>query len=193
MNKTLRTKSSNNRIISFMVILGLFVLSMSGCQQVNDMVNGNQATNSNAAANTNAATNANSNANSNVTANSNANANTSVVPSNSAANTNNQASNTATAAKEEVPLTPEVMAFKNTLVGTWENERKDKTTFSKDKVGFQDRTPELPYKVVNEKTVEIYSIDGSSVLNNATITFEDNGNTLIWLEKGKTFRCKRVK
>lgn len=43
---------------------------MSGCQQVNDMVNGNKATNTNTAANNNTAANANanSNANGNITA-----------------------------------------------------------------------------------------------------------------------------
>ncbi len=33
MNKTLRTKSSNNRIVSLLMILGLFALFMSGCGQ----------------------------------------------------------------------------------------------------------------------------------------------------------------
>jgi hypothetical protein len=97
MKNTLRTKSSNIQIISFVMIIGLFVFSMSGCQQVNDLVNGNKATNSNTATNSNA------------TANSNTNANTSVSQSNSAANANNQASNTAantaTVTKEGVPLT----------------------------------------------------------------------------------------
>ncbi len=53
------------------------VLSMSGCQQVNDMVSSNTTTNSNATANNtvaNSNTTANSNANVGLTANSNANA-----------------------------------------------------------------------------------------------------------------------
>lgn len=37
MEKTLRTKSSNNQIIKFTVIVGLFTLLLSGCQQATDM------------------------------------------------------------------------------------------------------------------------------------------------------------
>lgn len=113
MNKTLRTKSSNLNIIKFVMIIGLFVFSMSGCQQINDAVNGNKATNTNTATNSNLTANSNAstnaNANSNVTANSNANANASASPTTSA--TNSQASNTAaniaTVTKEGVPLTQE--------------------------------------------------------------------------------------
>lgn len=41
MSKTLRIKSPNINIIGFMVIIGLFVLSMSGCQQVMEQAKSN--------------------------------------------------------------------------------------------------------------------------------------------------------
>lgn len=59
MSKTLRTKSSNNRIVILLMILGLSILLMSGCQQASTPSNSNTATNSNATANTNANSNAN--------------------------------------------------------------------------------------------------------------------------------------
>lgn len=181
-------KSSNNRIISFMVIIGLFILSMSGCQQVNDVVNSNKATNTNTTTNSNAAanTNANSNANSNVTANSNANANTSVVPSNSAANTNSQASNTAanTAPKEQVPLTQEAKAFAFSLIGKWKIKNNPvEVTFVEDgkyevKEGNQFRD-KGSYRVLDEKTVEINSVQLNRKWN-ATMKIMNDGNTLDW-------------
>jgi hypothetical protein len=186
MKKTLRTKSSNINIISFMVILGLFVLSMSGCQQINDMVNSNKATNSNTTANTNA----NSNSNSNVTANSNAN--TSVVPSNSAANTNNQASNSATATKEEVPLTEEAKVFKNNLVGSWTNG-KETLIFDENKLKVKERASDIhSYQVVNENTVELKR-DSDGYPWKATMKIEDDGNTLLWQRESTHIKYTRVK
>lgn len=196
-SKTLRTKSSNNRIIGFVMILGLFVLSMSGCQQVNDVVNSNKATNSNATANTNA----NSNANSNVTANSDANANTSsVVPSNSAANVNNQtsntAANTATAPKEEVSLTEEAKAFAFSLTGKWKMANQaTEVTFAEDgkyevKYGNQFRD-KGSYRVLNETTVEINSVQLNKKWN-ATMKIMNNGKTLDWQQPGEKFVLTRV-
>ncbi len=148
---------------------------MPGCQQVNDMVNGNKATNSNTSANTNA----NSNANSNVTANSNANANTLVVPSNSAANANSQASNTATAPKEEVPLTPEAKVFKNDLVGEWAmTDDRQRFKFTENKLVTKDGTIHT-YRVVDEKTLEL-TRDEDNYPWKTTMTIKDDGNTLIW-------------
>jgi cytoskeletal protein RodZ len=193
MKKTLRTKSSNIQIISFMVILGLFVFSMSGCQQVNDMVNGNKATNSNTTANANA----NSNANSNMTANSNANANTSASPTNSAANANTQASNTAaniaTTTKDGVPLTAEEKVFANNLIGAWSDD-KEKVVFSKDEVKFYNlngTTPNLTWKytIVDEKNVEITDEGGQK--STAMMTFEENNTKLHWVDKMGDFRYKR--
>lgn len=51
MNKTLRTKSSNNRIISFAVILGLFIISLSGCQQGGEPAKSNTTAASNTTTN----------------------------------------------------------------------------------------------------------------------------------------------
>ncbi len=194
----MRTKSSNNRIINFMVILGLFVFSMSGCQQVNDIVNSNKAANSNTTANSNA--NTTSNANSNVAANSNANANTSVVPSNSAANTNNQASNTAantaTDNKAEVPLTPEAKAFAFSLIGEWDFGGDRKVTFAKDTYEVKQGNRMLDkgsYRVLNENTVEINSVQQKNKWN-ATMKVEDGGNKLDWQQRGtEHYTLTRVK
>jgi Enhancer of polycomb-like len=89
-----------------MMIMTLGVLMMSGCQQVNDLVNKpantNTATNSNALANANA----NSKANSNTTANSNANA-------------NNQTSNTSA----------ETNSLNNPILGTWKVSNQEGNYF----------------------------------------------------------------
>lgn len=100
MNKTLRTKSSNINIISFVMVFGVLVFLTMGCQQINDAVNSNTATNTNTTANTNATANANTNANTNassdVTANSNANANIS--------DSNKSADNALKTAKPELEM-----------------------------------------------------------------------------------------
>ncbi len=196
MKKTLRTKSSNINIIGFAVIIGLFVFSLSGCPQVNNMVNGNTATNGNTAANNNAT--ANTNAGSNTTANSNANANTSALPTDSPANTNKQASNTAAntaaATKEEVPLTEEAKVFKNDLVGKW-TDGNETVTITENKI----ETTVAPgkthtYRVVNEKTVEATQ-DSNGTPWKATMKIENNGNTLLWYNESqrKDFKYTRVK
>jgi hypothetical protein len=184
MNKTLRTKSSNNRIVILLMIIGLFVFSMSGCQQVNDLVNGNKATNSNTATNSNA------------TANSNTNANTSVSQSNSAANANNQASNTAantaTVTKEGVPLTTEEKVFANNLIGNWSSDN-EKVVFSKDEIKFFDKSGNpgftWKYTIVDEKSVEI--TDENDQKSTATMAFEDNNTTLNWRDREGDFKYKR--
>ncbi len=193
MNKTLRTKSSNNRIVILLTVLGLSVILMSGCQQVNNMVNGNTTT-----ANGNTATTGNTTANTNssTTANSNANANTSASPTNSAANANNQASNTAantaTVTKEGVPLTAEEKVFANNLVGTWSDD-KEKVVFSKDEIKFFSKSgaPTLSWKytIVDEKSVEITDENGQK--STATMAFEDNNTTLKWKDKVGEFTYKR--
>lgn len=194
MKKTLSTKSSNNRIVGLLTILGLSVILMSGCPQVNNLVNGNTTANTNS----NTTANTNSNANSNVTANSNANANTSVGPSNSAANSNNQASNTAantaTATKEEVPLTEEVKEFKINLVGEWKTTdgaqvwRFDENKLESKYANAKNFENPLSYQVVDEKTIEFGRGE------KATITFENNGNDLLWVNQGdrRSFKLKRV-
>lgn len=201
MNKTLRTRSSNINIISFMMMIGLFVFSMSGCQQINDAVNGNKTantnttTNSNTMANTNA--NANTTANSNATANSNTNANTSAEPSNSAANANTQASNTAaniaTVTKEGVPLTAEEKVFANSLIGTWSDDN-ERVVFSKDEIKFYSKSSNRlgmswKYTIVDEKNVEITDERGQK--STATMTFEANNATLKWKDKVGDFTYKR--
>lgn len=193
MNKTLRTKSSNINIINFVMVLGVLIFLTMGCQQVNDLVNGNTATNSNTTANTNA----NSNANSNMTANSNANANTSASPTNSAANANNQASNTAantaTVTKEGVPLTAEEKVFANNLIGAWSSDN-EKVVFSKDEIKFSDLQGGNPYltwkyTIVDEKSVEITDERGQK--STATMAFEENNAKLRWKDKMGDFTYKR--
>lgn len=194
MTKTFRTKSPNNRIISFMVIIGLFVFSMSGCQQVNDMVNGNTATNSNTSANANA----NSNANSNAAANSNTNANTSVSQSNFAANANNQASNTAaniaTITKEGVPLTAEEKVFAFSLIGDWAFDGgARKVTFTEDKFEVKNGGNVIDkgsYRVLDEKTLEINSVQHNKKWN-ATMKIMDDGNKLDWQQSSSGGRIEK--
>ncbi len=181
MKKTLTTKNSNNRIVKLLMIMALGVLMMSGCSQVNDMVNGNKATNSNTATNSNAS--ANTNANSNSAANSNANANTSVSQSNSATNTNNQANNTDTATKEEVPLTEKAKAFAFSLIGDWAfGGGARKVTFTEDKFEVKNGDNVIDkgsYRVLDEKTVEINSVQNNRKWN-ATMKIMDDGNKLDW-------------
>lgn len=196
MKKTLRTKSSNNRIVFLLMILSLTAIFMSGCGQPLP----NTATNTTATANinANANTNDNSNVNSNVTANNNANVNTSVVPSNSAANTDNQASNTATATKEEVPLTEEAKAFAFSLVGEWsfDNPAGQKIMFTGDKYEVKRGDQFIDkgsYRVLNENTVEINSVQLNKKWN-ATMKVEDGGNRLDWRQlAGEHFTLTRVK
>lgn len=178
-----------------MMILGLFIISLSGCQQVNDAINSNKATNTNTASNSNTTANTNAttntNTNSNVTANSNANANTSASPTNSAANTNTQASNTATAKKEEVPLTEEAKVFKNNLEGKW-TDNKLTVTFTEDKYEVSGNfTDNGSYRVLDEKTVEINSVKANRKWN-ATMKIE-NGDTLDWKDPSASFKFTRVK
>ena len=202
----MKIKKINQNIINSLLIIGLLVLVGGGCQQINDAVNGNKPANSNTATNTNsttnsnasANTNANSNANSNTTANSNANANTSALPTNSAANANTQASNTATntatAPKEEVPLTEEAKVFKNNLVGKWTNE-SETLTVTENKI----ETSVAPgkthtYRVVNENTIDAKQ-DWNGTPWKATMKIEDNGNTLLWYNETqrKNTKFTRVK
>lgn len=62
MSEPLRAKSSNNRIVIFLMILGLFVFLISGCSQSNNPANGNSAAN-NSAVNSNANNSTPTNAN----------------------------------------------------------------------------------------------------------------------------------
>ncbi|MBK7704904.1 MAG: hypothetical protein IPJ30_03800 [Acidobacteria bacterium] len=186
--------SSNNRIAGLLMILGLFVILMPGCQQINDAVN--KPANSNSTANSNASTNAN--ANSNVTASSNASANSSALPTEPAANTNNQASNsaanTATATKEQVPLTEEAKVFKNDLVGKW-TDGNETLTFTENKIeSSQTRGKTHTYRVVDEKTIEATQ-DWNGTPWKATMKIEDNGNSLLWYNETqkKNFKYTRVK
>ncbi|MEQ1644507.1 MAG: hypothetical protein ABL959_13750, partial [Pyrinomonadaceae bacterium] len=192
MKDTKHVKSPVSGSVVLIATLGLLVVLMGGCQQVNDAINSNKATNSNATTNTNA----NSNANSNMTTTSNANANTSVLPTDSAANTNSQASNTAaniaTAPKEEVPLTQEAKVFKNDLVGKW-TDGHETVTITEDKI----ETSVAPgkthtYRVVNENTIDAKQ-DSNGTPWKATMKIEDNGNTLLWYNENqrKDFKYTR--
>lgn len=60
MQETLRTKSSNNRIVISLMILGLCVFLLSGCQRGNYPANGNSANSNSANNNTTVSSNANS-------------------------------------------------------------------------------------------------------------------------------------
>ncbi len=168
---------------------------MSGCQQVNDMVNGNKATNSNTTANANANSNANSSANSNMTANSNADANTSALPTNSAANTNNQPSNTATVTKEEVPLTEKAKAFAFSLIGDWAFDGgARKVTFTEDKFEVKNGGNVIDkgsYRVLDEKTVEINSVQLNRKWN-ATMKIMDDGNKLDWQQSTSSGTIEKI-
>ncbi len=170
--------------------MALGVLMMSGCQQVNDLVNKpantNTATNSNASANTNT--------NSNATANSNANANTSASPTNSAADSNTSASNTAaniaTTTKDGAPLTAEEKVFANRLIGNWSSDT-EKVVFTKDEITFTENGSKTTwtYAIVDEKNVEITDERGQK--SKATMTFEENNTKLHWVDKMGDFRYKR--
>ncbi len=168
----------------------LGVLMMSGCQQVNDMVN--KTANNN--------TTANSNANAN--ANPNPNTNTLASPTNSAANANtsasNTAANTATAPKEEVPQTAEVKAFKNNLVGKWEfNNGTQIAVFTEDKIEIKEKSTgdlleAFEMSILDEKTVEHKDVK-TGERNKSTFTFKDDGKTLVWTRSdGLALTFKRV-
>lgn len=176
--------------------MALGVLMMSGCQQVNDLVNKpantNTATNSNASANTNT--------NSNATANSNANANTSASPTNSSDNSNTSASSTAaspataaniaTTTKDGAPLSAEEKVFANNLIGNWSDAR-EKVVFTKDEITFTENGSKTTwtYAIVDEKNVEITDERGQK--SKATMTFEENNTKLHWVDKMGDFRYKR--
>lgn len=89
MNKTMRMMSSNNRVIKFMVIFGLFTLFLSGC--------GQPAAPTNTAANTAPANTTVNSAPTNTAAN-NAATNTATNSEVAKANTNTEAANTSPAA-----------------------------------------------------------------------------------------------
>lgn len=158
-------------------------LLMFGCQQVNDLVNGNKAANSNAAANTNATSNANSNA----AATSNANTN----DKNSNATVENSNASTEPTG---TPKPPEVKAFENKLLGTW-TDATERVVFSKDEIKFYNRSYDSnkattwKYNAVDEKTLDITNQGGKK--SKATMTFEDNNTTLIWNDEVGNFRYKR--
>ncbi len=92
-----------------------------------------------------------------------------------------------------------VEAFKNNLVGEWIRE----TTIMK----FTENTAEQrnaseakpwstrPIKFVDGKTIEFGGfVDGKPFTRKQIMTFEDNGNTLVWYgpESGKSISFKRV-
>lgn len=89
-----------------------------------------------------------------------------------------------------------VKAFTNTVVGEWTSSASTKLIFAEDK--FEEKGPDnwllnsTPYKVVDGKTIEFNDSTGQA--RKSVITFEDNGNTLIWYrpEIGSTFKLKRV-
>lgn len=194
MKKTLRTNNSNNRIVILLMILGLSILLMSGCQQINDLtkdskkshadtaMNSNTVTNTNTNTTTNSNATANTNANSNATANSDVNANATVENSN------------ASTEPAGTPKPPEVKAFENNLNGNW-SSADERVVFSKDEIKFYDKNGSSSsfltwkYNAVDEKTVEITDENGQK--SKATMTFEDNNTTLKWKDKMGDFTYKR--
>lgn len=89
-----------------------------------------------------------------------------------------------------------VKALSTGLAGEW-TDGKEVLNFTEDKLvaRYVNRdTPynTSPYKVVDGKTVEFKFEDGSAA--KAIMTFEDNGNTLVWYrpDNGITFKMKRV-
>jgi len=90
----------------------------------------------------------------------------------------------------------EIKALATGLAGDW-TDGNEIVKFTEDKAEFklinQDKPYNTtPYKVVDGKTVE-FTDDGGKA-NKAIMTFEDNGNTLIWYrpDTGQTFRFKRA-
>lgn len=169
MNKTLRTKSSSINIINFMMIIGLFVFSMSGCNQsqIDEIKKRVSSTNSNPSSNnatTNNNTTANANVNSNETANNKTAANTNVNSNDnssnnvdSAANTNNQASNTA--AQKQI----NIEAFFGSYLG-FDNATSGKYNLSK---------PAVVSRVEGE-TVKITNFGGFDSFINVKIKPDNN-------------------
>lgn len=168
------------------------VLSMSGCSQVNDLVNANKASHTNTATNSNAAanTNENSNANSNVNSNTAANSNANVSDKNSNAPVANSNVSTEPAG---TPKPPEVKAFESNLNGSWVNS-DERAVFTKDEIKFYSKSTNRPgmswkYTAVDAKTVEITDENGQK--SKATMTFENNNTTLKWKDKMGEFTYER--
>lgn len=91
----------------------------------------------------------------------------------------------------------EIKALATGLAGEWTNETET-VKFTETIAEFRLRNETKPhntnpYKVVDGKTVEF--TDDSGRPNKAIMTFEDNGNTLVWYrpDMGRTFKFKRAK
>ncbi|HRH43515.1 MAG TPA: hypothetical protein PKY82_17930 [Pyrinomonadaceae bacterium] len=90
----------------------------------------------------------------------------------------------------------EVKALSNGLAGEW-TDGKEILKFTEDnlegkRVNESKPYNTSPYKVIDGKTVEFKFENGSAA--KAIMTFEDNGNTLVWYrpDTGNTFKLKRV-
>lgn len=112
-------------------------------------------------------------------------------------NSNSNASNTNTAnSKQETNQTAATKTFANGLLGKW-SDGKETVTFDEKTAVFQWLNQDKPYnttsyRVINENTVEFTDAEGKA--NKATMSIEDGGNTLVWLNQnsGETFKYKRV-
>lgn len=120
-------------------------------------------------------------------------ANNSVV---SQTNTNSNATNNTSNKNQETNQTAATKTFANGLIGKW-SDGKETVTFNEKIAVFQWLNQDKPYnttsyRVVNENTVEF--TDEAGKANKATMTIEDGGNTLVWLNQnsGQTFKYKRI-
>lgn len=123
-------------------------------------------------------------------------ANTANNPAVPQTNTNSKANNNDSNKNQETNQTAATKTFANGLIGKW-SDGKENVTFDEKTAVFQWLDQDKPYnttsyRVVNENTVEF--TDNAGKANKATMTIEDGGNTLVWLNQnsGQTFRYKRV-
>jgi hypothetical protein len=111
------------------------------------------------------------------------------------ANTDNSTTpaTTDTSTTVQPTMTEEVKAFKNTLAGNWSDD-KEKVVFTNEEITFYDKsngTKVLVWKYIalDEKTVDL--TDAHGIKSKATMTFEDNNNTLKWNDSYGNFTYKR--
>ncbi len=173
MSKTLRAKSSNNRIVIFLMILGLFVFLMSGCQRSNNPANGNSAANNSAVS---------SNANNSTPTNANATA-----PSPETSKLEQKANSivgkweTTTALDDKITFDfSQPKKEGETYVGTYVFD----VNGSKD--------PSAKYVVSNDKMIKFFDAEGGEYPL-IKVSISDDGQTLSYYDqKGGTTKLTKV-